>query len=231
MYKLYFAPGSAAMAPHAMLEEIGAPFELIKVDTKTGEQHSADYLKLNPHARVPTLIYDGDRVMYESTAICLFLADRHPEIAFVPKSDGKDRGLFLQWMAYLTNTLQESCMHWWHPEKFVDGDSEQAAVKRKAEQRTAEMFRFLDRAAREVGTVSVRFDLLHLRLLCRDARTLDPRHGDARAHQSQRQQADPYGHAAPRLCPHAEGRGHRAAGLRTRRSACIRSTGRRPAPT
>ena len=34
MYKLYFAPGSAAMAPHAMLEEIGAPFELIKVDTK-----------------------------------------------------------------------------------------------------------------------------------------------------------------------------------------------------
>lgn len=144
MYKLYFAPGSAAMAPHAMLEDVGAPFELIKVDTKNGQQHSPDYLKLNPHARVPTLIYDGDRVMYESTAICLFLADRHPEIAFVPKSDSKDRGLFLQWMAYLTNTLQESCMHWWHPEKFVDGASEQAAVKRKAEQRTAEMFRFLD---------------------------------------------------------------------------------------
>ena len=34
MYKLYFAPGSAAMAPHAMLEEIGAPFELVKVDTR-----------------------------------------------------------------------------------------------------------------------------------------------------------------------------------------------------
>ena len=65
MYKLYFAPGSAAMAPHAMLEDIGAPFELIRVDIKTGEQHSADYLKLNPHARVPTLVYDDDRVMYE----------------------------------------------------------------------------------------------------------------------------------------------------------------------
>ncbi|HJT11566.1 MAG TPA: glutathione S-transferase [Dongiaceae bacterium] len=144
MYKLYFAPGSAAMAPHAMLEEIGAPFELLRVDTKTGEQRSADYLKLNPHARVPTLIYDGNQVMYESTAICLFLADRHPNIPFVPKSDSKDRGPFLQWMAYLTNTLQEACMHWWHAEKFVDGESEQAAVKRKAEQRTAEMFRFLD---------------------------------------------------------------------------------------
>ena len=144
MYKLYFAPGSAAMAPHAMLEDIGAPFELIRVDIKTGEQHSADYLKLNPHARVPTLVYDGDHVMYESTAICLLLADRHPGIPFVPKVDSKDRGPFLQWMAYLTNTLQEACMHWWHPEKFVDGADQQAAVKRKAEQRTAEMFRFLD---------------------------------------------------------------------------------------
>ena len=55
MYKLYFAPGSAAMAPHAMLQDIGAPFELIRVDTKAGEQRSADYLKLNPHARVPTV--------------------------------------------------------------------------------------------------------------------------------------------------------------------------------
>ena len=144
MYKLFFAPGSAAMAPHAMLEDIGAPFELIRVDIKTGEQHSADYLKLNPHARVPTLVYDGDHVMYESTAICLFLADRHPGIPFVPKNDSKDRGPFLQWMAYLTNTLQEACMHWWHPEKFVDGADQQAAVKRKAEQRTAEMFHFLD---------------------------------------------------------------------------------------
>ncbi len=79
MYKLYWAPGSAAMAPHAMLEDIGAPFELIKVDTANGEQRSPDYLKLNPHARVPTLVYDGEQVMYESTAICLFLADRHPE--------------------------------------------------------------------------------------------------------------------------------------------------------
>ena len=144
MYKLYWAPGSAAMTPHAMLEEIGAPFELIKVDTKAGEQLRPDYLKLNPHARVPTLIYDGDRVMYESTAICLFLADRHPEAGFTPKSGGKDCGPFLQWMAYLTNTLQEGCMHWWHPEKFVDGADLQEAVKRKADRRVAEMFRFLD---------------------------------------------------------------------------------------
>ncbi|HEX6121137.1 MAG TPA: glutathione S-transferase N-terminal domain-containing protein, partial [Dongiaceae bacterium] len=62
MYKLYWSPGSANMTPHALLEEIGAPFELIEVDLDAGKQHNPDYLKLNPHARVPTLVYDGDRV-------------------------------------------------------------------------------------------------------------------------------------------------------------------------
>ncbi len=126
MYKLYWSPGSAAMAPHAMLEDIGVPHELIRVDTAKGEQRGADYLKLNPHARVPTLIYDGYKVLYESTAICLFLAERHPQAGFAPKADSTDRPPFLQWMAYLTNTVQEALMHWWHPEHFMDGEKTRA---------------------------------------------------------------------------------------------------------
>ncbi|MEZ5831897.1 MAG: glutathione S-transferase [Dongiaceae bacterium] len=144
MYKLYWSPGGANMAPHAMLEEIGAPFELIKVDTAKGEQRSPDYLRINPHARVPTLVYDDDRTMYESAAICLFLAERHPEASFAPAVGSPDRGPFLQWMAYLTNTLQEAMMHWWHAEHFVEGEDHRSAVKQTAEQRVGRMFRFLD---------------------------------------------------------------------------------------
>jgi glutathione S-transferase len=144
MYKLYWSPGSAAMAPHAMLEDIGVPFELTRIDTSKGEQRSPDYLKLNPHARVPTLIYDGDKVLYEATAICLFLAERHPQADFAPKIDSKDRAPFLQWMAYLTNTVQEALMHWWHPENFIGGADRQAELKQKAEQRVGTMFRFVD---------------------------------------------------------------------------------------
>ncbi|WP_162916842.1 glutathione S-transferase family protein [Dongia deserti] len=151
MYKLYWSPGSAAMAPHAMLEDIGVPYELVRVDTAKGEQHSRDYLKLNPHARVPTLIYDGDKVMYESAAICLLLAERHPEAGFAPEIGSADRAPFLQWMAYLTNTVQEALMHWWHAEHFVDGVDLQAAVKHKAERRVADMFRFLDEQLAKSG--------------------------------------------------------------------------------
>jgi glutathione S-transferase len=144
MYKLYWSPGSANMTPHAMLEDIGAPYELIRIDTSKGEQRHPDYLKVNPHARVPTLVYDGDRIIYEAAAIALFLAERHPEVGLAPPPGHADRGPFLQWMAYLTNTVQEACMHWWHPENFIAGSERQADLKRATESRLAKMFGFLD---------------------------------------------------------------------------------------
>jgi len=149
MYKLYYSPGSAAMAAQAMLNEIGAQLgstvaEFILVDDDKNEQKSAAYMKLNPHGRVPTLVYDGDRVMYESAAICQFLTERHPEAKLSPAIAHADRGLYLQWMAYLTNTVQEALMHWWHNNYFIDGAAEQAKMKAKAEERLAKMWSFLD---------------------------------------------------------------------------------------
>jgi glutathione S-transferase len=150
MYTLYWSPGSANMTPHALLEDIGVPYDLVKVDTEKGEQRSAVYRKVNPHARVPTLVYDGGKVMYEAAAISLFLAERHPEIGLVPAPGHADRAPFLQWMAYLTNTVQEACMHYWHPENFVP-PAEEAALKRKAEERLAKMFGFLDQHLAQNG--------------------------------------------------------------------------------
>jgi glutathione S-transferase len=151
MYTLYWSPASANMTPHAMLEDIGVPYQLIKVDTSKGEHRRPDYLKINPHARVPTLICDGGKILYETTAIALLLAERHPEARLAPNTDSPDRPLFLQWMAYLTNTLQIALMHWWHPEHVIDGADRQAALKAKAEQRADGMFRFLDERLAKSG--------------------------------------------------------------------------------
>lgn len=144
MYKLYWSPGSAAMAPQAILNALNVKHELIKIDDDKREQKSADYMELNPHGRVPTLVYDGSHVMYEAAAICLLLTERHPEAGLAPAVDHPDRGLFLQWMAYQTNTLQEALMHYWHGEYFIDGEEQQAQISKKAEQRCDEMFGFLD---------------------------------------------------------------------------------------
>ena len=80
MYTLYYSPGTAALAVHLALIEIGAPHELREVDLEAGEQKSAAYRALNPNGVVPTLIVDG-RPVAESAALLLLLGERHPECA------------------------------------------------------------------------------------------------------------------------------------------------------
>ena len=77
MIKLYYRPGTAAMAPHILLHELGLAHELVLVDKAGDGLRQPDYLRLNPNGLLPTLT-DGDLVLYESAAICLHLCDTHP---------------------------------------------------------------------------------------------------------------------------------------------------------
>jgi glutathione S-transferase len=59
-----------------MLEEMGEPYELIEKSTSANDLQSAEYIRLNPNARIPTLV-DGDLVLWESMAINLYLAQKY----------------------------------------------------------------------------------------------------------------------------------------------------------
>src|SRR5947209_881627 len=112
MLTLYYLPGSAAMAAQAALEEAGADYEPSLV-VRDGDLTvvPADYLRLNPHGRVPTLL-DGDLVMFESAAVVLHVADRFPASGLVPPVGDPDRSLAYRSLTYLTNTVQATSMHW-----------------------------------------------------------------------------------------------------------------------
>lgn len=143
MYKLFWDPGAANMAPHAVLEEIGCPYALVKVDLAKGEHRKPEYLKLNPNSRVPTLI-DGDKVMFEAAAIVLYLVEKHREAKLAPPPGSPERMLFLQWLAYLTNTLQEAFMQYFYPEHFATDPKAQENVKATAEARLSTMWATID---------------------------------------------------------------------------------------
>ena len=76
MLQIYGNPRSRAMRCLWMLEEMGEPYQLIEKSTRTDELQSAEYLSLNPNARIPTLV-DGDLVLWESMAINLYLAQKY----------------------------------------------------------------------------------------------------------------------------------------------------------
>ena len=109
MYKLYGSLGAASLTPQCVLEESGLPYEFIEVDISEDTERDPEYLKLNPHGRIPTLVID-DQVMIESAAISIYLADKHSHTQLSPPLDHPERSRYLQWMVYLTNTLQETLL-------------------------------------------------------------------------------------------------------------------------
>ena len=76
MMKLYGVLMSRANRCMWMLEEMGQPYELVETSAHPDDLRTTEYLRLNPNARMPTLI-DGDLMVWESLAINLYLANKY----------------------------------------------------------------------------------------------------------------------------------------------------------
>lgn len=145
MLTLHYHPGNASLAPHMVLEEIGAPYQLELVDRANQAHKSSAYLKLNPNGLIPVLV-DADLVLYETAAICLHLADAHPHARLAPPLGTPTRAHFYKRLIWLTNTMQAMLIHYFYPERLVDaGNAGGAAqIKAHAEARVGEMLDQLD---------------------------------------------------------------------------------------
>src|SRR5246127_2068306 len=151
MYQLHYFPSNANAAPHMVLEELGQKYELVLVDSAENAQKSKNYLKINPNGRIPTLV-DGDLVMFEAAAIVLHLVDRHPDGGLAPKIGTPERARFYQWMAFLTNSLQEELMIWQYPDRLTGDDAAApAVVKKGAETRAGAYLDVIERHLKEHG--------------------------------------------------------------------------------
>ena len=78
----YHAAQSRSTSVHALLEELGAPYQLHRLDLKAGDNRQPDYLAVNPLGKVPAIRHRGE-VVTEQVAIFLHLADRFPEAGLV----------------------------------------------------------------------------------------------------------------------------------------------------
>jgi glutathione S-transferase len=93
--KLYGDPGSGSTRRVlAALYHIGAEFEFEMVDLFKGENRTDAFLAMNPNGAIPVLV-DGDVVLFEASAINLYLVDKFGS-NLLPK--GHDGFLTLQWM-------------------------------------------------------------------------------------------------------------------------------------
>lgn len=132
MYTLYWAPRTGSLAVQATLEEAGAPYRLERVDMAAGEHRSPAYLLINPNGLVPALVDGEGRAYFESAALVMLLADRHPEAGLAPAPDDPARGRYYQWLLYLADTIYPAYQRSFHGERFSAEPDDAARVREKA---------------------------------------------------------------------------------------------------
>jgi len=108
MYKLYWHPSSSSLAPMAVLEELGVPFDLHEVDFDSGENRTSSYLAIQPLGLVPAIVLEDGGTMFESAAIIQYLCDRHREPNLAPSFDEAQRPRYLQWLFFMADTIYPS---------------------------------------------------------------------------------------------------------------------------
>ncbi|MBL6458486.1 glutathione S-transferase family protein [Belnapia sp. T6] len=127
--KLYYAPGACSVGIHVLLEEIGKPYEAVRLNTKDGDQFKPEFTSLNPKSKVPTLVRDDGSVVTEYPAVALWLASTFPEAKLLPK-DAESLAKALEYTDYAVATLHmQGFSRIFRPANFAPNEADHEAVK------------------------------------------------------------------------------------------------------
>ncbi|MEM9911548.1 MAG: glutathione S-transferase family protein [Pseudomonadota bacterium] len=178
MIKIFNSPASTAMSAHAALEEIGCVYENCWVDIDVPlAQRDSEFQSLTPHGAVPVLVDDDGTVVFEGTAILIYLADRFPEAGLGPAVGHPRRGDFLKWMTYMTNTLQIAMQIYFMPYRHTIAPTGHDDISAKGIERLDESWQLIDAACASPGPylLGATFSAcdLHLQMLTRWHRDVD----------------------------------------------------------
>ena len=111
MLKFYYSLAPNPMKVALFLEEAGLPYEAIPVDTRKGDQHKAEFLAVNPNAKVPAIVDDGVTV-FDSNGILLYLGEKTGK--FMPANTPAARGELISWLMFVATGVgpySGQCVH------------------------------------------------------------------------------------------------------------------------
>jgi GST-like protein len=106
MMQLYYHPSPNPAKVALFLEEAGLPYEFVPIDTRKGDQHSPEFLAINPNGKTPALV-DADAVVFDSTAILLYLAEKTG--LFMPTDTPAERAAMHSWLMFVATGIGPYC--------------------------------------------------------------------------------------------------------------------------
>lgn len=141
--KLYYAPGTCALACWIALEWAGAEFEPVKANP-----HAPEFIRINPLAQVPALDLGEERARTQAGAILEWVADHWPDadLGAGAGADDEARFRFFETMAFLTGDFHPAFWPWFVPQRYTTDPSEgaKAAARAAAVPRIDRVMTYLD---------------------------------------------------------------------------------------
>jgi glutathione S-transferase len=143
MLKLFYSPGSCALASLIALEEAAAAYEPVLIQLSRGEQRSESYLAINPKGRVPTLATDHG-VLTETPAILAFIAQTFPDQKLAPLDDPFAFAELQAFNSYLCATVHVAHAHKHRGTRWAEDQAALAEMKRFVPTSMAAVFGLLE---------------------------------------------------------------------------------------
>src|SRR5438045_896004 len=144
MLKLYYAPGTCALASHITLAESGADYTSERLDFKSNQQQSPEYLKVNPKGRVPALVTDKG-VLTETPAILAYVAQVFPQAKLAPLDDAFAFAQAQSFNNYLCATVHVAHAHKGRGARWASEESSFADMKRMVPKSVAGAFELIEK--------------------------------------------------------------------------------------
>ncbi|MBI5263089.1 MAG: glutathione S-transferase N-terminal domain-containing protein [Bradyrhizobium sp.] len=144
MLKLYYAPGTCALATHIVLEEAGASYTTERIDFKSNQQNSPEYLSINPKGRVPSLVTDRG-ILTETPAMLAFIAQTFPKAKLAPLDDAFAFAQVQAFNSYLCSTVHVAHAHRMRGYRWAGEESSFADMKRMVPKTVGACFALIER--------------------------------------------------------------------------------------
>jgi GST-like protein len=161
-FTLMALEGWGSTIVEAALATAGLDYAIDKVDPRGEGQDRL--LKLNPLGQLPTLVLPDGRVMTESAAIILYLADLRPDAGLAPPADDPTRPEFLRWLIFLVAAIYPTFAVGDVPERWISGKAAQAELTKGAIEQRCRNWRMAESAAKAPWFLGERFSAIDLYL-------------------------------------------------------------------
>jgi glutathione S-transferase len=139
---LYYAPKTCALVPYVTLTEAGADFDVVNVNSRTGQLKTPEFLAVNPKHKVPVLVIDGESLT-ENVAIQIWIARQFPHANLLPR-DPKKEIKAISLMAWFSSTIHPHLTPNARPENYCDLPGSEESVKRVGNRMLFEDFAIAD---------------------------------------------------------------------------------------